>query len=355
MGTAKQPGEPMRRKDMSEPIQDQDPRDRLRQMLPEIKMIQMIYVVSKLKIADLLSKGPVNVEDLAIASNAHAPTLYRLLRALASLGIFREIESRRFELTDVAELLRSDSPDSMRTHALWIGEPWRWRPYGELLYCVRTGQPAFPHVFGQNMFDYLTADPEADAIFNQRMVEMTNRQRAAVLDTYDFSQSRVVIDVGGGHGTLISAILNRYPAAQGMIVDLPLVVEGAGTLLSAAGVLDRCKLVGGSFFEALPKGGDIYILKQVIHDWDNEHALSILQNCRAAMEEDSTLLLIERVIPLGNDPHRGKIADIEMLTLFGSQERTEEEYRNLLSSAGFTLNTIIPTPADIDVIEASPV
>ena len=354
MVTAKKQSELLRRKNMPEHNKEQDPRDRLRQMLPDIRLIQMIYVASKLKIADLLSKGPINVEDIAIASKVHAPTLYRLLRALASLGIFREIESGRFELTDLAELLRSDVPGSMRTEALWLGEPWRWRPFGELLYSVRTGQPAFPYVFGQKMFDYLIENPEADAIFNRSMTEMTISQGAAVADIYDFCQANMVIDIGGGHGALISEILNRYPLAQGTIFDLPDVVEGAGNLLSTAGVLDRCKLVGGSIFEEMPKGGDIYILKHIIHDWDDEHALLILRNCHAAMENDSTLLLIEWVIPPGNDLHHGKIVDLEMLTLFGSQERTEEEYQQLLSKAGFALKSIIPTPADVDIIKATP-
>lgn len=340
---------------MSKSTEKQDPRDRLRQLLPDLRVIQMIYVAAKLGIADLLSEGPITVEDLADASNVHAPTLYRLLRALASLGIFREIESRRFELTDMAELLRSDIPGSMRINALWSGEPWRWHPFGELLYSVRTGQPAFPHVFGQKLFDYLSEHPEAGAFFNQVMVATTNSQGTAVAVSYDFSQAKLVIDIGGGHGALIAAILKRYPLARGTIFDLPGVAESARSLLSAAGVLDRCNLVEGSFFNVLPKGGDIYILKHIIHDWDDEHAVSILRNCHAAMEDDSTLLLIEEVIPLGNDRHHGKIVDMEMLTLCGSQERTEDEYRQLLGEARFTLQSIIPTATAVDIIEATPV
>jgi hypothetical protein len=342
----------VRGKKMSEQSSEQDPRDRLRRMLPDIRVIQMIYVAAKLGIADLLSEGPATVEELANACNAHAPTLYRLLRALASLGIFTEVEPAKFGLSEVAELLRSDVTDSMRNKALWLGEPWRWRPFGELLYSVQTGQPAFHHVFGENMFDYLRTKPDADAIFNQSMTEMTNIKGAAVADLYDFNHASMVIDIGGGHGALLASILNRYPLSQGTLFDSPAVLEGAGSLLSTEGVLERCKLVGGSFFEECPKGGDIYILKLIIQDWDDERALSILRNCHAAMEKGATLLIIERIIPSGNERHHGKIVDIEMLTLFGSQERTEAEYRKLLNIAGFKIQSILPTPADVDIIEA---
>ena len=337
---------------MSEQSFEQNPRDRLRQMLPDIRVIQMIYVAAKLNIADLLSEGPVTVEELANTCNAHAPTLYRLLRALASLGIFTEVEPMKFGLTELAELLRSDVPESMQTKALWLGEPWRWRPFGELLYSVQTGQPAFNHVFGQNIFDYLLAKPDAAAIFNQTMTEGTNIQGTAVADLYDFSHASMVIDIGGGHGSLLAAILKHYPLSQGTIFDHPAVLEDADSLLSTEGVLERCKLVGGDFFEELPKGGDIYILKHIIHDWDDERALSILRNCHAAMEKQASLLIIEWVIPPGNDRHHGKILDIEMLTLFGSQERTEAEYHKLLSMAGFKIKSILPTPANVDIIEA---
>ena len=339
---------------MSEPTNEQDSRSRLQQMLPDIRVISMIYVAAKLKIADSLIKGPLNVEVLALASNVHAPTLYRLLRALASRGIFKEVESRMFELTDLAELLRSDIPGSMRNTALWLGEPWRWRPFGELLYSVQTGKPSFNYVFNQGMFDYLNANSEAGAIFNQTMTQASVRQGAAVAENYDFNQASLVIDIGGGHGALLSEILKRYPLVQGVLFDLPEVIENAASLLSAEGVLDRCKLVEGSFFDELPRGGDIYLLKLIIHDWDDEHASSILQNCHTAMRKDSTLLLVEWVIPPGNGLHHGKIIDLEMLTLFGSQERTEEEYQHLLRNAGFALKSILPTSAGIDIIEATP-
>ena len=340
---------------MLEHSPEQDPRVRLRQLMPDIKVIQMIYVAAKLNIADFLREGPLTVEDLARLCHAHAPSLYRLLRALASLGIFTEVESKKFGLTEMAELLRSDMPDSMRTKVLWEGEPWRWRPFGELLYSVQTGQPAFHHIFGQGMFDYLGANPDADAVFNQTMAEGSTVHGAAVAEHYDFSRAGKIIDIGGGRGALLAAILKRNPLCQGVVFDHPAVVESAESLLANEGVLERCKMVGGSFFEEIPTGGDIYILKYILHDWDDEHALSILRNCRAAMDKQAALLIVERVIPPGNGRHRGKILDIEMLTLFGSQERTEAEYGNLLSTAGFQIKSILPTPIGFDIIEAYPV
>jgi len=337
---------------MSEQSFERDPRNRLRQMLPDIRVIQMIYVAAKLNIADRLSEGPATVEELANACNAHAPTLYRLLRALASLEIFKEVEPTKFGLTELAGLLRSDVPESMKNKALWLGEPWRWRSFGELLYSVQTGQPAFNHVFGQNMFDYLHAKPDANAIFNQSMAERSIDQGAAVADLYDFSYASKIIDIGGGSGALLAAILKRNPMSHGILFDRPAVLDDAVSLLSAEGVLDRSQLVGGSFFDEIPKGGDIYILKHILHDWDSDHALLILRNVRAAMDKQATLLIIEWVIPPGNDRHHGKILDIEMLTLFGSQERTEIEYQKLLSMAGFGIKSIMPTSANIDIIEA---
>jgi hypothetical protein len=333
---------------------DQDPRERLQRMLPDIRVIQMIYVAAKLGIADLLGEGPATVDELAKACSAHAPSLYRLLRALASLGIFTEAAPMKFGLTDLAELLRSDVPGSIKNKALWLGEPWRWRPFGELLFSVRTGQPAFEHIFGQKIFDYLHADQEANAIFNRTMTEMTLIQGAALAEVYDFSRASKVVDIGGGHGALLSGILKRYPESQGVLFDNPAVLEGAGSLLSTAGILERCQLVGGSFFGDLPRGGDIYILKHILHDWDDERALSILRNCRAAMEQQAKLLIVEWVIPPGNTQHHGKIVDIGMLAIFGSQERTAEEYRELLSKAGFKIKSILPTPATVDIIEAYP-
>lgn len=337
---------------MAERHVEQDARDRLHEMLPDGREIQMIYVAAKLNIADLLWEGPATVEELASRSKAHAPALYRVLRALASRGIFTEVEPGRFGLTEMAHFLRSDVPDSMKNRALWIGEPWRWHAFGELLYSVQTGQPAFNHVFGQNMFDYLHTTPDANAVFNQAMTDMTRIQGEAVADFYDFNHASRIIDIGGGHGALLAAILKRYPQSQGILLDQPVVLEGAGSLLAAADVLERCKLVEGSFFEALPKGGDIYILKHILHDWDDERALAILRNCRLAMAKRATLLIIEWVIPPGNGRHHGKIADIEMLTLFGSRERTDAEYTKLLSTAGFEVKSISPTPGGVDMIEA---
>jgi hypothetical protein len=334
---------------------EQSPEHRLRQMLPNLWLIQMIYVAAKLGIADLLCDGPLSVEVLATTTDVHAPSLYRVLRALASQGIFAEVESRRFELTPMAQLLRSDVPGSMRNVALWRGEPWRWHPISELMHSVKTGETAFNHVMGVGLFDYLGQNAEAYTVFNQEMTTMTIEQGIAVTDSYDFSQSGLIVDIGGGHGSLMEAILTTYPSTQGLIFDLPEVVEEARARLVAAGVMERCELVAGSFFESLPEGGDIYILKDIVHDWDDEHVSLILHNCHQVITNNSKLLIIERVIPPGNEAHFGKMVDIEMLTLTGGRERTEDEYQTLLRSFGFELKFIRPTSTAHDIMEAIPV
>lgn len=340
---------------MQHPTNEQSPEHRLQQMLPNLWLIQMIYVAAKLGIADLLCDGPLSVEVLATTTDVHAPSLYRVLRALASQGIFAEVESRRFELTPMAHLLRSDVPGSMRNVALWRGEPWRWHPIGELMHSVKTGETAFNHVMGVGLFDYLGQNAEAYTVFNQEMTTMTIEQGIAVTDSYDFSQSGLIVDIGGGHGSLMEAILTTYPSTQGLIFDLPEVVEEARARLVAAGVMERCELVAGSFFESLPEGGDIYILKDIVHDWDDEHVSLILHNCHQVITNNSKLLIIERVIPPGNEAHFGKMVDIEMLTLTGGRERTEDEYQTLLRSFGFELKFIRPTSTAHDIMEAIPV
>jgi hypothetical protein len=204
------------------------------------------------------------------------------------------------------------------------------------------------------MFEYLANNPEGHEIFNRAMVGVSTSHGIAVAESYDFQEANLIIDVGGGHGGLLAAILKKYDHARGILLDLPGVVESAPNLLSEAGVLERCDIIGASFFEEIPSGGDIYIMKLIIHDWDDEHAKRILEKCRAAMRDDATLLLVEWVIPPGNESHHGKIVDMEMLTLFGSKERTAEEYEALLEKAGFGLEVIMPTSGDINIIKARP-
>ncbi|MEP6775730.1 MAG: methyltransferase, partial [Chloroflexota bacterium] len=287
----------------------------LSNMITGFRLSQMIYVATKLGIPDLLKNGALTADALAQATGTHAPSLYRVLRALASVGIFAEDEQGRFALTPLAQQLQAEVPGSQRAKVLVFGEPSRWRSWGEMLYSVTTGEPAFPHLYGMDSWEYVGRDPELNATFNDYMTANTTPQTAAIVESYDFSGIGTLVDVGGGHGILISALLQANPKLHGILCDAPHVVTGAGPILEAAGVIDRCEIVPCDFFSSVPAGGDIYLLKFIIHDWDDEHALAILKTCRRAMPEDSRLLLIENVIPPGNDPHPGKMTDLHMLVV----------------------------------------
>jgi hypothetical protein len=325
------------------------------QMIMGFRITQMIYVVARLSIADLLKAGPQDVEALAQTTHTNGPSLYRLLRALAGLGIFAEDEQGRFTLTPLAELLQSGVPGSMRSRALHFGGQPEWQSWGELLYSITTGETAFRHVHGMDPWEYRAKNPELDANFNDFMYQQTATQTAAVIAAYDFSAIGTVVDVGGGYGALIAAILQENPQMRGILCDAPHVVRGAPPTLEAAGVSDRCELVPCNFFDSVPQGGDAYILKSIIHDWDEDSARAILTNCRRVIPQHGRLILVEHVIQPGNDPQMGKLVDLQMLVALGGRERTEAEFRALLGEAGFALTNIVPTQAHISVIEAVPI
>jgi len=331
------------------------PETTLGRMIGGFMVTQMIYVATKLGIADLLKDGPKSIERLAESVEADPRSLYRLMRGLASVGIFAETDDRHFELTPLATFLQTRAPGSMRNFALWAGEALTWRPFGELLHSVKTGKPAFKHVFDTGIMDYLAGDAEASQIFNQVMTERAAPTAAAVCAAYDFSGVKRLVDVGGGHGILITTILKANPHLRGVLFDLPSVVEGAKGLLEREGVADRCEIVPGNFFESVPVEGDAYILSSVIHDWDDERALTILRNIRENMPKDGKLLLVEYVILPGDEPHPGKISDVIMLVTENGLERTEAEFRALLEMAGFKLTGIIPTESRMSVMEGTPV
>jgi hypothetical protein len=329
-------------------------RQALFQMITGLRISQMIYVVAKLGIADLLKDGPQTANTLAEATGTHAPSLYRLLRALSSLGVFAEDKQGRFALTPLAELLQSGVAGSQRPAALYFGDSSQWRTWGELLYSVTTGQPAFRHLYGIDPWEYRAHDPELGAAFDDYMTANTTAQTAAVVAAYDFSEIGTLVDVGGGHGALISTILQASPRLHGILCDAPHVVAGAQPTLEAAGIINRCQIVPCDFFLSVPGGGDAYILKSIIHDWDDDQALAILKNCRSSIAKHGRLLLVENIIPLGNSPHPGKMVDLQMLVVLGGRERSEAEYNTLLSEAGFNLTKVVPTEGPLSIIEATP-
>jgi SAM-dependent methyltransferase len=326
----------------------------LLQMMTGYWVSQALHVAAKLGIADLLADGPVDCEDLAAATDTHAPSLQRVLRALASVGVFTEVSPGSFALTPLAELLRTETPGSMRALAIMYAEE-QYRAWGELLHSVRTGEMAFDHQFGMGYFEYLAQHPEADRVFNEAMTGWTHQLVGAVMDTYDFSPFKTIVDVGAGYGALLTAILRSNPGTRGVLFEQPHVVASAEEQLVAAGVADRCTFVGGDFFAAVPTGGDAYVLSQILHDWDDERCVAILGQCRRVMPDHGKLLVVELVLPEGDEPFLGKWLDLHMLVLLGSRERTAAEYDTLFRAAGFKLARVVPTPPGPSVVEAVPV
>jgi hypothetical protein len=298
-----------------------------------------------------LKDGPRDCDELARANQVDATALYRVLRALASAGVFAEVSGRRFALTPSAEFLRSDVQGSLRAVATMAGEEWTWRPWGELYHCVETGERSFDRVFGMPPFAYLAQNPAAAAIFDEAMTGWSMQNSRAVAAAYDFSGIGTLTDVGGGHGYLVATILKANPSLRGVLYETPEVCAGARSRLAAEGLADRCRVAAGDFFASVPDGADACILKSVIHDWDDARAMTILRNCRGAVGPGGRVLLAEMVIPPGNDPHVGKLLDLEMLVMAGGHERTEAQFRDLLAGAGLRMTRIVPTAAPTCVIE----
>jgi O-methyltransferase domain/Dimerisation domain len=327
----------------------------LMHMLTGYWSTQVIYVAAKLGIADLLEHGPKTSEELAISTGTHAPSLYRLLRALANLNVFEENEAGYFSLTPIGLCLVSSTPGSMRARAI-IGGEELYSAWGDLLYSIQTGDSAFDHVFKMPFFQYLAQNEDAATNFNNMMAGSAVQAAAAIIAAYDFSWARTIVDVGGGDGTLIASILNAHPQARGILLETPHVAESARRRLVAAGLSERCDVVVGDYFRAVPDGGDIYLLSWIIHDWDDERSISILKNCHQAMQSGGKLLLLEEIIPGVNETSMSKLYDLHMLVMMtdgGGRERTEAEYRKLLANAGFRKTTIIPTTLPRSLIEGT--
>src|SRR6202521_1833564 len=327
---------------------------------PPVAMLDMIkgfwvsralYVAAKLGISDLLCDEPKNSADLAQATGAHAPSLYRVLRALDSVGVFAEDDRGRFALTPLGATLRTDVPGSLRYFAIEeLGEN-HYPAWERVLHSVETGAIAFNHVYGVSKWQYMAEHPDEAKIFDAAMSSFSSVVAAAVVAAYDFSSSATVVDIGGGDGTLLTAILKGNPQLRGVLADLPHVAEGAQRRFKTEGLADRCEIAAGSFFESAP-AGDTYVLKWIIHDWDNQRSAAILKNCRSAMATNGRVLLVEAVIQPGTATSFSKYVDLNMLVMTGGRERTEAEYRALLDSAGLRLTRIVPTHTEMSIIEA---
>ena len=310
-----------------------------------------IYVAAKLGIADLLKDGPRPVADLAAATHTHAPSLHRLMLLLAGAGVFAEAAGEGFQTTAMGECLRSDVPQSRRAHALLLAGPLQQRAWARLLEIVQTGQGAS----SQALFPFLAKYPEEAAIFNEAMGNKCAAVTKAFAAAYDCSQFSTIVELGGGYGLLLRTILAANPAARGILFDLPHVAEEAKEHVLAAGLADRCQVMGGDFFEALPSGGDAYILQSVIHDWDDAQSIAILSKVAQAMAPQGKLLLVEMVLPddLSESSWSQVVtgSDLNMLVNTGGRERSETEYRRLFDAAGFELSRIIPTATPWSVVE----
>jgi hypothetical protein len=314
-------------------------------------MTQALYVAAKLGVADLLAAKPLTVRELAAATKTHEHALYRVLRSLASIRIFEETDPKVFANTPYSQPLRSDAPNSMRNGAIFMGEEWHWKVWGDMMYSVQTGKPAWGDMHGAEVFDYFAVNPRQAEIFNNAMTDMSVTTAPAIVEAYDFNGINQLTDIAGGHGYLLAQVLKANPHMRGILFDVPPVIAGAGALLEKEGVSERVEKISGDFFSAVPKGSDAYMMKHIIHDWDDERATKILKNINSAMSENGKVLIVEVVVPEGNEPHYSKLLDLEMLTSPGGLERTEQEYRELLAAAGFRLTRIVPTMTPFSIIE----
>jgi hypothetical protein len=332
-----------------------------RMVPPSIAMMEMVMnawatqaitAAADLGIADELAKGPLAVDDLASAVGADADSVNRLLQALTSRDIFRLRRDGRYELTPLADTLRSDAEVSLRGLARFVGARQHREHWSHLTDSIRAGRPIVPELRGKPMFEYLSEEPEFAEIFNTAMTNVSELAATAVTASYDFSSHDTIVDVGGGQGRLLAAIMEATPVAHGILYDLPSVVSGAAEVLSENKVQDRVEVVGGSFFDEIPEGGDAYVLKHIIHDWPEDEAVQILANVRKAAEAGKHVLLIEFVLPLHKREFAGRWADLEMLLIVGSRERTAAQYGRLLRRAGFRMTRLVETASPISIVEA---
>jgi hypothetical protein len=327
---------------------DGELRQRMASLIGGYQLSAAIGALARLGVADALATGPAQPRELAARVGADPLALERVLRALEDAGLFKKLEGGRIALTALGELLRTDAPASARRGAIASTEEWRWRAYGHFTHSVRTGEPGFRQAHGCGLWEYLDREPGAAAMFNESMARVASANAKAIVRTYDFSRVRRLVDVGGGHGFLVRALLEANPQMRAVVFDRPGVIEGTRTRLAGAGLTDRCETIAGDFFDAVPAGGDAYMLSWILHDWDDHSAARILANCQAAISEGGRLLVIEMVVPSGDEPRSPpdlerlvKASDLEMLAIVGGRERTAVEFRQLFANAGFELTRIL--------------
>lgn len=310
-----------------------------------------ISAVAELGVADHLSKGAKTAADLARLCGVHEDFLRRTLRYLASEGVFEARSGDLFALTERSQWLRSDVPGSLRPRAMFTGSKPSWSAWGSLLACLKGGTSAFRAAFGEDIFDYLKGHPDTAAIFNAFMAGQTAASVDAVLAAYDFAGVRELADIGGGRGALVAGVLRANPAMRGILFDMPDVIATAQPLLDQAGIADRCRQVGGDFFESVPAGADAYVLKFILHDWTDEQCARILRNCRQAMPSGGRILIVDHVIPEDSGPHVAKFMDVNMMVMTSGQERTRREFEQLLASARLGLKQVASTSLGFCILE----
>ncbi|MFY9688836.1 MAG: methyltransferase [Candidatus Acidiferrales bacterium] len=310
-----------------------------------------LFAAAKLKIADLLASGPKPVSELARARGVNEDALYRTLRALASIDVFRETGSRTFANTPLSEAMHSDAPNSARDAVLFMADPLHMNIYAQLAHTIETGETAFKKVSGMEPFEFFRQNADENKAFNAAMTSISRQFIQPVLEVFDFGESGTLADIGGGHGALLAAVLEKHPGLHGIVFDLPHVAEGAKAPIESRGLSQRCQILGGDFFKGVPPA-DRYVMKSIVHDWDDERAIAILKNCVASMRGgDGKVILLEMLVGPANEPGIAKWIDIEMLTIAGGRERTETEYADLLAKAGLRLARVVRTASPLGVIE----
>ena len=330
-----------------------DPAEQVMQVATGYMASSSLYVATALNVPDLLADGPKSAAELAKATGAKGDALNRILRVLASIGLFEQVKPGVYGLSPASQLLRKDVPGSLRGIAHFLADPMHFNIYANLMHSVMTGESAGEKTVGMPLFEYFAKHPDYSETFNDAMTSFSAPVAGAAVEAYDFSQYGTIVDVAGGHGEVLMTILKASPKSKGVLAEVGHVVEGAKPRIAAAGLADRCEAVECDFFKAVPTGGDAYVMKHIIHDWDDERASVILNNIRSAMgNKRGKLLLLETVIPEGPEPHLGKFIDIEMLALPGGKERTAEEFKTLFASSGFELTNIVPTKSPLSVVEA---